>query len=521
MIAFAGSTADGSMYLVADGDGHVLLWDTKSGERVVFESSAVGTESVAFSPDGRVLAMAETDGSVVFWDVSSGPRGVRRLASLVTFEDGGWAVVGEDGRYDASDPGDLKGLAWVMPDAPTEPVPLSVFYRDYYEPGMLRRLLAGEWFPEIKSITDLDREQPHVEIVAVEPGEHGRVSVTVEVSRDEARGVGDLKLFREGRLVGLDEWAERRCRDTCDTWRKTFDDIALPTRAHSKPVEFSAYAFNADGVKSNTHRYELFGERPASERRPRRAFVVVVGVNAYENESWDLHYAAQDARATKEMIARYMLESDVFDEVHTVSLIAEREEKGGPVESSAARADVLAVLDVLGGKAVAGERLGGISCGVWSNTESDALAVIPCVESLNEARPDDLVYLSFSGHGLSGNDGQFHLFLSDIGAGVERVVDDELLERTLGSEMLADRLRNVDAGDFVMVIDACNAAASVEAGGFKPGPMGSRGLGQLAYDKAMRVLAASQAEAVALESSECQRPRSGGGKGLRLPLCCR
>ena len=66
--------------------------------------------------------------------------------------------------------------------------------------------------------------------------------------------------------------------------------------------------------------------------------------------------------------------------------------------------------------------------------------------------------------------------------------------------MLTDHLRHVDAGDFVMVIDACNAAASVQGGGFKPGPMGSRGLGQLAYDKAMRVLAASQAEAVALES---------------------
>ena len=40
------------------------------------------------------------------------------------------------------------------------------------------------------------------------------------------------------------------------------------------------------------------------------------------------------------------------------------------------------------------------------------------------------------------------------------MVNEELLDRTLDSDELADYLRSVDAGDFVMVIDACNAAAS-------------------------------------------------------------
>jgi hypothetical protein len=45
----------------------------------------------------------------------------------------------------------------------------------------------------------------------------------------------------------------------------------------------------------------------------------------------------------------------------------------------------------------------------------------------------------------------------------------------------------------------------VEQPGFKPGPMGSKGLGQLAYDKGMRVLAASQADDVALESAQVKQ----------------
>ena len=139
---------------------------------------------------------------MALWDLSGGLADLREpLARLITFEDGDWAMVGADGRYDASDPADLEDLAWVMPDAPTEPVPLSVFYRDYYEPQLLPRLLAGETFEEIRSIADLDREQPRVEI-SVEPAGSSRVNVTVEVSRGEAGGVGDLKLFRDGRLVG-------------------------------------------------------------------------------------------------------------------------------------------------------------------------------------------------------------------------------------------------------------------------------------------------------------------------------
>lgn len=40
----------------------------------------------------------------------------------------------------------------------------------------------------------------------------------------------------------------------------------------------------------------------------------------------------------------------------------------------------------------------------------------------------------------------------------------------------------------------------MEAPGFNPGPMGSCGLGRLTYDKGVRILTASQAQDVALES---------------------
>jgi hypothetical protein len=72
----------------------------------------------------------------------------------------------------------------------------------------------------------------------------------------------------------------------------------------------------------------------------------------------------------------------------------------------------------------------------------------------------------------------------------------------ISSDDLSRWLRDVDAGELDMIIDSCFSASAAETPTFKPGPMGSRGLGQLSYDKGMRILAATQANDVALESSK-------------------
>jgi hypothetical protein len=74
-----------------------------------------------------------------------------------------------------------------------------------------------------------------------------------------------------------------------------------------------------------------------------------------------------------------------------------------------------------------------------------------------------------------------------------------LLHSSVSSDDLSLWLRDVDAGETVLIVDACHAAAAVSSGNFKPGPMGSRGMGQLAFDKGMRVLAATQPDTTAAE----------------------
>ncbi|HEX8293600.1 MAG TPA: caspase family protein, partial [Pyrinomonadaceae bacterium] len=129
--------------------------------------------------------------------------------------------------------------------------------------------------------------------------------------------------------------------------------------------------------------------------------------------------------------------------------------------------------------------------------DEEVLKGIPNAGRLAPATPEDLVIISFSSHGYADERGRFYLFGSDTGASGELR---DALTRAISSDELGAWLRGVDAGELVLVVDACHSAASVQGEGFKPGPMGSRGLGQLSYDKGMRILTSTQADDVALES---------------------
>jgi hypothetical protein len=59
-------------------------------------------------------------------------------------------------------------------------------------------------------------------------------------------------------------------------------------------------------------------------------------------------------------------------------------------------------------------------------------------------------------------------------------------------------LEPIDAGDLALVLDACYSAAAFANPRFRPGTLDSRGLARLAYDKGMWILAASQADGVAV-----------------------
>lgn len=522
---------NGGLVLTASGDRTACLWDADTGqERQCFKGHGAAVISAVFAFGDRFVLTTSADGTTRLWNTKS----EKELARLVSFTDGTWVVATPDGQFDTNNLEEIKGLHWIMPDDPLRALPLEIFMRDYYEPQLLPRLLAGKKLPRIRSLDELNRAQPKVEIVEVNrdrdvegrPGDTVAVTVRVAGARETfglegqqrrmETGAYDLRLFRDGQLVGqqpqaggqvstvglsaadeLQQWRQgRRVVEIKDGTRQiVFKGVRLPRRTGITTVQFSAYAFNEDRVKSETARKPFVIPTDLSPRRP-RAYLVTVGVNAFEDGDWNLTYAVNDARQLGNVLTKQLkAQRDAhgqprYEDVVWVGLTAESQiDKEGhrqPTTVQANKAQIEAVLKTLSGQPV----------------NADALQGIAHAEQLRRANPEDLVLLAFSTHGEKDERGGFYLLPHDIGINAKE--EQHRRVRAISNDELSTWLQGLDAIDFVMIVDACHSAASVESEDFKPGPMGSRGLGQLAYDKRMRILAASQSQQSANETHETQ-----------------
>ncbi|MEQ9398660.1 MAG: hypothetical protein RJQ04_05780 [Longimicrobiales bacterium] len=483
---------DGTRIATAGQLGTAHLWDVASGREVV---SLAGHRDqvldIAFARDDAFVLTSGSDRTVRVFEARTGVE----IAQLLQLTDGGWVVVTPDGRFDTDDLERTDGTGWVMPDDPLRAVPLAVFMRDFFEPGLLPRMLDGEDFGALRDLVSLNRAQPAVTIaeVGLEPGD-STAFVTLEV-RSQTRsypgprppdvsGMADLHLFRDGQIVALTPSLQPRNGSASVTHR----GIKLP-RQGGGSVEFSAYAFNDDRVKSETDRRSLALSTSIPRRRG-RAYVVTVGVNEFSDPGWNLRYAADDARAMGSELESRLTATGDYEDVVWVPLVSDAP---GYESTIATKEAVRAVFAILAGE----------------STDMGPLAGIPAAAGLREANPEDLVVVSASTHGYTDREGTFYLLPQDIGPAGGRGgegLSAALLSRAISSDELSQWFLGVDAGDLVMIVDACHSAAAVEGSGdFKPGPMGSRGLGQLAFNKGMRVLAASQAADFAFEFPELRQ----------------
>src|SRR6185369_4661282 len=75
-----------------------------------------------------------------------------------------------------------------------------------------------------------------------------------------------------------------------------------------------------------------------------------------------------------------------------------------------------------------------------------------------------------------------------------------ILEHGISDEELETELQPLDADRLLLVIDACYSGQAIESKEKRRGPMNTKGLAQLAYEKGIYVLTASQNIEVAYEA---------------------
>jgi WD40 repeat protein len=469
-------------------DAEIARFDLANGKRLP-PLAFGGAVSGGFMPGKRFWAVSMT-GALRVWDL----RDDRILVTSQFFAGEKFFAMTPEGRYDTNFGADAKELRWLMPDAPWQSLAPQTFMRDLYEPGLVRKIMAcgARCTPKLGAILDLatlNRTLPSVDIVSVAAA-GGRATVTLDVQEisnpgaangKTRSGIYDVRLFRDGRLVRqtpgsvpgegttVAQWRDAtRVPRTADTVRLTYD-VALPKRGGK--TMFSAYAFNEDRVKGETARRTLTLPPPDATPPRRRVVVFAIGVDATRHPAWRLSYAANDAGAVAAAL-KGVPDADVA----TIALTSDA--RG----DHATKRNIRAVLLALGGQVGEGDLAALAAAGVEP-------------AALRPVGPDDAVVIAFSGHGTTRGESFFLLPSDAVPDGAGEPVPASLIS---AAELTA-WLRDVDAGEIAFVLDACHSAASVDSAGFKPGPMGDPGLGQLAFDKGIRILAATQANDVAVE----------------------
>ena len=157
---------DGRQLLLLSND-RLMLVDTRTGITVAsILMDDVVANDVIFSPNGKFAIVAANDGSARFYQV--GPE-IREVCRIFSLHGGNWVVVDPEGRFDTNDIETIKGLVWIVPETPLKPLPLEIFSRQYFEPGLLTKQLkcnengdCGTQFKPLPPIGLINRVQPRV-----------------------------------------------------------------------------------------------------------------------------------------------------------------------------------------------------------------------------------------------------------------------------------------------------------------------------------------------------------------------
>lgn len=517
-----GWAADGSIRLYsrpARGKAQVREVEPSTGAvgrpRAIDDPAAV--VSAGTLPGRSIGWSVSPDGLLRLWDIVSGET----LLEVTFFNGQRFIAVGKDGRYDTDLGADAKELRWLLPDAPFQSLAAQTFMRDLYEPRLIAKRLdcvaAGDCptrLPAVTPITDLDRLLPTVRIGKISPieGRPGWVHVTVlaedgvDPKTGRRSGVFGVRLSVADREVArapdhaadpvrtdLADWRDaNRSRPDADGQYRFEFEVPVSTDPQIKP--FKAYAFNGDRVKSDTA--EEAWTPPLWPQRPRRAFIVSIGIDAYDEPRLKLRFAVSDSVLISDRLSRRPLDRcPPFSGCISSAYQARRSTLTTGVGADGSLRRVTRA-DVLGALSLLAPGRGGGAVDLLRQAGHD-------VAALDEATPDDVVIISFSGHGYADAAGRFALLPGDARWPAGSPSPDP--SRIITADDLAAALRRIQAGEIALIIDACHAGASVDTPGFKPGPMGDRGLGQLAFDKGIRILAATQADDVALESDRLRQ----------------
>ncbi|MDY7036228.1 MAG: caspase family protein [Thermodesulfobacteriota bacterium] len=381
-------------------DGQVLLWHVKKGERLKVLGRHKGPVNfVQVDTDGNYVLSASEDGLTNLWNTLSG----NLLVSLISTK-GGWAIVDTKGRFDGNETS-LAGIEWQDDNLQ---IPISNFTQAYYEPALLPRLKNDpKSLADVKDIPAGVRMPPKVEIVPPD-NLKGKTRAILKVRvnvQDQGGGIGDVRLYRNGKLVGKNELVKSRNVKNNDGSLGIINEYEVKLNPGENIL--SAIAINNEQLESLPSSFKVGGTGGLQEERLR---LIAIGVNEYKNKDLNLDYAENDANSIRgffiaDQAMPFICESPVY----------------------------------------------------LLNNQATKTGILNTIRSLQRVPQQDIAVIYMAGHGVSFK-GEWYFIPFEL---EHPNLPEELISKGLSSKELKREIEAISTNRVFLIIDACHSGTAV------------------------------------------------------------
>ncbi len=183
---------DGKTLASGSLDNTIKLWNVATGNEI---KTLIGhtnqINSVMFSPDGKTLVSGSKDATVKIWDAATG----KELASLIAIDEKDWVVIDPNGRFDASE-GALKLMHYSYG---LEVINLERFKDEYFEPGLLQKIFNRQPLRAVVPLADA-KLPPEIIEQKIAPNS---TKLNLKL-RNRGGGFGEIRVFVNDKLAVAD-----------------------------------------------------------------------------------------------------------------------------------------------------------------------------------------------------------------------------------------------------------------------------------------------------------------------------
>ena len=452
---------NGKQIVTTSSDGIAKVWDSQNGKLIHDLVSGSGVDYAQYNNDGTLIILRLPDGALSFWISDTG----KELLKLYPLDESNWVVIHPSGLFDASP----NAMKWMYYKVGQEVIELEQLKERYYEPGLYEKVMAMDG-TELRNVDIFQSLEMYPEMVSQIENDELQIHL-----KERNGGIGKVSLFINNKEVLADANAGRDTLISIDL--KQFEKYYLTDTLNIIGVR----TYNADGwLKSQlvTLDYDaaFIGKKGTQGVQPLAIisscqpnyYAIVVGTSDYNGDQLDLRYADKDSK-------------DIASALRQTA-------------------------DILFGK----ERVHL----EWFSTDTQSGSKMASKENIKTAfetfsttaRPEDVLTIYFSGHGVTYGDTeseQFYYLTKDMLSGD---LSDPAIRSNyaISTEELTQWVTAIPAQKQVMILDACSSGKVVEdLLAVRDVPTSQiRALDRMKDRTGMFVLAGSAADKVSYEASQ-------------------